>query len=116
MGVVLRPKVSGWLSVVTVGAGAPLSQHEAAELLGVDRTTMVALVDGLEDKGLAERHRSPQDRRKNIVSLTGAGQRCLDGAGAARDQAEQKFLAPLGRDGATRFVEALQILASRPPV
>lgn len=47
-----------------------LSQAEAAGRLGVDRTTMAVLVDGLEDHGLVERRRSPRDRRRNIVRLT----------------------------------------------
>jgi DNA-binding MarR family transcriptional regulator len=101
------------LAVLTVlGAGSELSQHEAAGELGVDRTTMVALVDTLEHKGLVRRQRSQEDRRKNIVRLTEAGRRCLNGAGRARDEIERQFLAPLGEAGAARFVNALQILVS----
>jgi DNA-binding MarR family transcriptional regulator len=100
------------LAVMTVlAADYPLSQHEAAERLGVDRTTMVALVDDLEAKGLVERHRSLQDRRKNIVQLTQAGEHCLDGAGRARDEIEREFLAPLGDELGQQFLRALQILA-----
>jgi DNA-binding MarR family transcriptional regulator len=105
------------LAVLAVlGAGAPLSQQEAAELLGVDRTTMVALVDELERKELVERHRSAADRRKNIVRLTEKGRRCLEGAGDARDAAERRFLEPLGESGAAGFVAALQILAGARPL
>jgi DNA-binding MarR family transcriptional regulator len=109
------------LAVLTVlGADMPLSQQEAAEQLGIDRTTMVAHVDALEDKGLVERRRSPQDRRKNIVGLTPAGQKCLREAGQARDEVERDFLAPLGASGAAEFVRALQVLAASrggdPPV
>ena len=100
------------LAVLTVlAADYPLSQHEAAERLGVDRTTMVALVDELEAKGLVERHRSLQDRRKNIVQLTDAGEHCLDGAGRSRDEVEREFLAPLGDELGQQFLRALQILA-----
>jgi DNA-binding MarR family transcriptional regulator len=103
------------LAVLTVlAAGAPLSQQEASARLGVDRTTMVALVDALEHKDLVERSRSPDDRRKNIVELTAAGRKCLRDAGRARDQVEREFLAPLGDAGATAFVRALQILAGAP--
>lgn len=95
-----------------LAAEVPLSQQNAAELLGVDRTTMVMLVDTLEAKGLVERHRSPEDRRKNIVEVTPAGLDCLRGAGKARDEAEREFLAPLGDTLSRQFVRALQILAS----
>jgi DNA-binding MarR family transcriptional regulator len=103
------------LAVLTVlAADDPLSQQEAAELLGVDRTTMVALTDALEAKGLVARHRSPEDRRRNLVQLTPAGQDCLQRAGNARDEMEREFLAPLGDQLAAEFVRALRILASSP--
>jgi DNA-binding MarR family transcriptional regulator len=99
-------------TLAVLGAHVPLSQQEAAEQLGIDRTTMVAHVDALEEKGLVERRRSPDDRRKNIVELTPAGRRCLREAGHARDEVERDFLAPLGADGAAQFVRALQVLVA----
>ncbi|MFK0024417.1 MarR family winged helix-turn-helix transcriptional regulator [Streptomyces sp. NPDC090798] len=99
------------LAVLAVlAAEYPLSQVEVAGRLGVDRTTMVALVDGLEDQGLVERRRSPQDRRKNIVELTSAGRDCLDRAERARRAMERRFLAPLDEEAAATLVRALQIL------
>jgi DNA-binding MarR family transcriptional regulator len=101
------------LTVLTmVAADVPLSQQEAAERLRVDRTTMVALIDALEAKGLVERRRSAEDRRKNIVRLTPAGEDCLRQAGEARDEIEREFLTPLGDRLAADFVRALRILAS----
>ncbi|MDT9695490.1 MarR family winged helix-turn-helix transcriptional regulator [Streptomyces sp. P17] len=64
-------------AVLAVPSSArPLSQVEAAGRLSVDRTTMVSLLDGLEDHGLVARRRSTRDRRKNIVELTIAGDTC----------------------------------------
>ncbi len=101
------------LAVLAVlAADTPLSQQEAADQLGVDRTTMVALVDTLEGKALVRRHRSPQDRRKNIVQLTTNGQDCLRGASKARAEVDREFLAPLGDTLERQFIRALQILAS----
>jgi DNA-binding MarR family transcriptional regulator len=103
------------LTVLTaLAAHSPLSQQEAAEEMGIDRTTMVALVDALEAKGLVERRRSPEDRRKNIVELTAAGRDRLRDAGRARDEVEREFLAPLGDALSRQFVRALQILARQP--
>jgi DNA-binding MarR family transcriptional regulator len=96
--------------LVVLAAEYPLSQVEAAGRLGVDRTTMVALVDRLEGKGLVERRRSPEDRRRNIVGLTAAGDECLRLAERARATAESHFLAPLGKADADRLVHILQIL------
>jgi DNA-binding MarR family transcriptional regulator len=84
------------LAVLTVLAGAtPTSQQQAAVRLGVDRTTMVALIDGLEGKGLVTRVPDPADRRKNVVRLTPSGRDILDRAGEASEEAERRFLAPL---------------------
>ena len=91
-----------------------LSQLDAAGKLGIDRTTMVSLVDALEDKELVERRRSPRDRRKNIVQLTSAGQECLQEAESARKEMERRFLAPLSSADATRLVRTLQSLIGAP--
>jgi DNA-binding MarR family transcriptional regulator len=73
----------------------PESQQQAAGRLGVDRTTMVGLLDGLEDKGLLARQPDPADRRRNVVVLTNAGRRALKAAKAASDKAERELLADL---------------------
>ena len=103
------------LVVLTLlGDRDPLSQRELARLIGIDRTTMVALVDGLEGKDLVARRPSPEDRRKNLVELTASGRRTLTAAAKAADAAERRFLAPLGADEAERFRAALhKVLAPR---
>jgi DNA-binding MarR family transcriptional regulator len=101
------------LAVLTVLSGARThSQVEVAVRLGVDRTTMVALIDGLEDQGLVRRRRSAQDRRKNVVELTPAGTDCLTRAEQARRAAESRFLAPLGEETAASLIRALRVLVA----
>src|ERR1700759_4571490 len=55
----------------------PASQQQVAARLGVDRTTMVAIIDALEAKGIIARRPDAQDRRRNMVELTPAGQDLL---------------------------------------
>lgn len=84
------------LAVLQVIAGSePPSQHEAAQRLGVDRTTMVALLDVLQDKGLVVRKPHEHDRRKNVVVLTERGKITRADAVRAYDEAEREFLAAL---------------------
>jgi DNA-binding MarR family transcriptional regulator len=71
------------------------SQQEISRRLGIDRTTMVALVDALADRDLVRRRPDPADRRKNIVELTDAGEKIRAGAAPAVDAVEASFLAPL---------------------
>jgi DNA-binding MarR family transcriptional regulator len=71
------------------------SQQEAADQLGIDRTTMVALIDELEGLGLVAREVDAADRRRNVVALTTRGRQVLRDGLAASDAAEAHFLAPL---------------------
>lgn len=99
------------LGVLLVLAAHPAgSQHEAALRLGVDRTTMVALLDVLEQKGLVSRHPDPLDRRRNLIGLTDPGEQTLDRAVRASDDAERSLLAPLGPHRGQSFRDALTVL------
>ena len=73
-------------------AREPGSQQQAAARLGVDRTSMVGLLDGLEAKGLVERHTDREDRRRNVIAITDSGHRTLDKAVRASDKAERQLL------------------------
>lgn len=73
----------------------PESQQQTARRLGVDRTTMVGLLDGLEVKGLVARRADTGDRRRNVVELTDAGQTTLARAVRASDEAERQLLTEL---------------------
>ncbi|WP_219467343.1 MarR family winged helix-turn-helix transcriptional regulator [Nonomuraea rhizosphaerae] len=88
----------------------PLSQQEAARRLGIDRTTMVALVDALEGKGLVGRRPQPSDRRKNMVELTAKGRDTLRGGVEASEAAERAFLADLSDDDARLLRDVLDRL------
>lgn len=48
-------------------------QSDLGQALGMDPTNTVILLNDLESKGLAERRRSPQDRRRHTVIITVAG-------------------------------------------
>jgi DNA-binding MarR family transcriptional regulator len=103
------------LAVLNALAGQdPLSQQQIARGLGIDRTTMVALVDALEEKGLVERRPHPGDRRKKVVELTARGQDTRRRATQASEDAERRFLAALDDDDAKRLKEALRALIGGP--
>ena len=100
--------------LLAVNEQAPSSQHDIAQRMGVDRTTMVALVDELEARGLVQRRPDARDRRKNVVALTEAGRTTLEGATRAVDEAERRFLGPLSDDEAAAFRAALRTAALAP--
>lgn len=90
----------------------PESQQQAAVHLGVDRTTMVGLLDALEDKGLVARRPDAKDRRRNVVVLTDAGVKTLKKATRASDAAERQLLAGLGEREAAQLRKLLQRVAA----
>jgi DNA-binding MarR family transcriptional regulator len=51
----------------------PLPQHELADRLAINRSHLVGYLDDIEARGLVQRERDPQDRRRQHVALTAAG-------------------------------------------
>ena len=99
-----------WAALISLDDQRPRSQAEVANRAGVDRTTMVALIDGLQDKGLVRRRPHRDDRRKNVVELTSTGRDVRDRAALLVDECERRFLAPLGDAGAKQLKAALETL------
>jgi DNA-binding MarR family transcriptional regulator len=91
-----------------IAGGEARSQQEVAAVLGVDRTSMVALLDALERRGIVARKPSERDRRRNVVELTQDGQRLFWRAEQRSTEAEQAFTAALGDAGAAGLRRALQ--------
>jgi DNA-binding MarR family transcriptional regulator len=103
------------LGILLVIAGhEPGSQQEAAQRLGIDRTSMVARLDALEEKGLVSRHPHAEDRRRNVVELTDAGRDTVRRAAKASEQAEATLLAPLPDQDGERLRHALQAILGLP--
>jgi DNA-binding MarR family transcriptional regulator len=89
----LTPALFALLNVVGAREGA--IQQELGLALGIDRSTMVSLIDQLEEAGLARRRPSETDRRAREIAITPKGRRLL---GRARDllaQVEDEILAGL---------------------
>jgi DNA-binding MarR family transcriptional regulator len=91
----------------------PASQQQVADRLGVDRTTMVAIIDALEAKGIIARRPDAQDRRRNMVELTPAGQDLLRQATTASDAAEAELLAPLAPEEGEQLRDLLVRVLAR---
>ncbi|NQX26678.1 MarR family transcriptional regulator [Microbacteriaceae bacterium VKM Ac-2854] len=92
----------------------PTSQLEVARALGVDRTSMVALLDVLERKGIVARRPDPADRRRNVVELTEEGAVAFAGAERAYAETEAAFLSVLGASATEQFYRALRSLLADP--
>lgn len=101
------------LGVLRVIAGGEAeSQQEVAAVLGVDRTSMVALLDALEGRGIVARKPSQRDRRRNVVELTEDGRDLFRRAEARNTDAERSFTSALGNAGAAELRRALRTVLS----
>jgi DNA-binding MarR family transcriptional regulator len=88
----LTVQLCGVLNRLAVGA---ISQHELGEQLGIDRTTMVELIDDLEAQGVVVRQRNSDDRRAYSIQLTPKGRTVQKRAARAFDAAADEFFGPL---------------------
>jgi DNA-binding MarR family transcriptional regulator len=89
----LRPAHFGVLRLIAADPG--LTQQELAQRTLIDPSSMVAVLDELEELGYAERRPDPADRRKHAIFLTPDGQRMLERAQAVATEMTKEVLAPL---------------------
>ena len=59
--------------LVLIGSNPGASQSTIAKAIGVERSTMVAVIDRLQERGLVSREVSEVDRRSYALKLTGDG-------------------------------------------
>jgi DNA-binding MarR family transcriptional regulator len=98
--------------LIVIASHEPGSQQQAAQRLGIDRTSMVARIDALEEKGLVSRHPHAEDRRRNVVELTSTGRETVRRATDASERAEAALLASLTPSEGQRLRESLQAIAA----
>ena len=99
-------------SVLALAAGsARPSQRELAELLRLDPSQVVALVDELQTRGLVVREADPADRRANVVVATDMGRSVHAEAGAAARAAEAALHGDLSEADRGRLTDLLRRMA-----
>jgi DNA-binding MarR family transcriptional regulator len=94
----------------------PVGQRELGEVLGVDHSLLVTLLNPLDRAGLIERQRSEEDRRRHHVLITPTGKRKLAKVLATVKQVQAEFLAPLddrSQDDLRQMLQAVRSQYSR---
>jgi len=89
----LVPPHAGILRLISAEEG--LSQRALSALIGLVPSRLVGLLDELEQRGLVERRRDPQDRRSHSLFLTDRGRNTLDAIGRVAREHQQGLLRAL---------------------
>lgn len=87
-----------------------IDQMRLSQMIAMDKTTIVKVIDRLVEKRLITRTRSPTDRRANVLNVTPAGRKVLKDIGPLLDRSDQRILAPLGASDQRKFMELLSQL------
>ena len=107
----LTPPHAGILRAVAARPG--LSQQALSTQLGLLPSRVVAYVDDLQERGLVERRRNPDDRRLHALHLTDAGKQVMRRLSHLARQHERQITAGLDNDQRRTLNELLATLADQ---
>jgi len=96
------------MALVMLSAEDGMAQQDLARHLSLDPTLVVAVIDDLEDRGLCERVRHPDDRRRHKLHLTAKGKRVYREARALAAKVGDEIFAPLDRSERAQLTELLK--------
>lgn len=94
--------------IVLSGANPGIAQVQIAKHLNIDKASVVALVDRLEESGWVERRRSIEDRRRHGLFLTAEGMRQLKVLKRQMKLREQAIAELFNQDERRQLISLLQ--------
>lgn len=107
----IRPAQYSVLTVI--GENPGLSQMALAHALGILRSGMVPLLDGLEDGGLVKRVPSLADRRSHALQLTDEGKILLARADELVAEHEKRLIRKIGPRGRKQLLDLLAVFGKQ---
>lgn len=104
-------------AVLLLAAERPfIPQSTIGQRLGVDRSTLSARLQALEEDGLVIRSPHPADARQTAVEVSATGKRALRSAAEILRAVEERFLAPLSEERCDELRDTLRALEPPAPV
>jgi DNA-binding MarR family transcriptional regulator len=104
-GLEMTPAIFGVLEVLQHNKG--LTQTRLATAIGLDRSSLVPLLDKLQKRNLVAREASVKDRRSNHLFLTPEGRQLLVKADKRVKLHEQRVLASLSKTEVKQLIKLL---------
>lgn len=102
----VRPGLSSVVQLLAMNPGA--SQTELSARLGIDKATLVSLIDTAESSGWITRARATDDRRRHELALTREGRAMARRLGEQTKEHEKKFRARFSDKELEDFIEYLK--------
>lgn len=93
-----------------LAGGKELTMVRLADTLSVTKRNITALIDGLENEGLAVRRAHPTDRRSKIISLTKKGEQTFSQVAKVQQAHLEKLTAHLDPEQQQVVAESLSRL------
>jgi DNA-binding MarR family transcriptional regulator len=91
------------------------SQADLGRRCGIDRSDMVTLINELAGDGFVARATDETDRRRNVITLTGAGQRQLEELLTLLESSQEELLAGLAAEERAQLAALLaRVIDSHP--
>jgi DNA-binding MarR family transcriptional regulator len=91
----------------------PASQAELGRSTSIDRSDVVGALNELAEEGLIERAPDPDDRRRNVITITPAGRARLGKLDKVLAEIQEELLAPLLAADRRRLIELLTRVVER---
>lgn len=106
----ISPGQFGILVLISENPG--LSQSELGNAMGIDRSTMVAVIDRLESRGFVVRTPSPYDRRSYALQLSPEGETLIKKIVPLVQQHEAAVTKDLSKSELNGLIESLGKIAT----
>lgn len=90
----------------------PQVQAHLSEPLGIDKATMVSLINELERQGLVQRQPHPNDRRAVLVHLTEGGREMMQRGFEISDRFVERFFKGISAEDQAILAKVLERLAA----
>jgi DNA-binding MarR family transcriptional regulator len=111
-GLEVTPAIFGVLEILSHNQG--LTQTRLAVAIGLDRSSLVPLLDKLQKRQLVAREASAEDRRSNNLAITPQGEALLAEATRRVAEHERRVLSGLGKAEVRQLINLLNKLGRAP--
>lgn len=115
---VLEPlglRISTYSALTVICDNPDLRQSQLAEILSIERSNTVVIIDALEQQGLIARHRVPTDRRSYALRATPAGRRLNGAATHVLEAHEDRLLTTLSDEERRTMIALLRRIDGSAP-